>query len=131
MFYVVKALVEMAIGSYDSVEGFSHPQFSFAVHQAVDLCCCISFYRLQDAGQFGVAGEVQQQVDMVGHDDVSYKVIVDSIVMVEGAGDDAAHGVMPEQAAPMAVVEQLLCHGSDPVPIFFLDCHIPRPGMVT
>ena len=56
MFYVVKALVEMAIGSDDSVEGFSHPQFSFAVHQAVDLCCCISFYRLQDAGQFGVAG---------------------------------------------------------------------------
>lgn len=68
MFYVVKALVEMAIGSDDSVEGFSHPQFSFAVHQAVDLCCCISFYRLQDAGQFGVAGEVQQQVDMVGRD---------------------------------------------------------------
>lgn len=80
--------------------------------------------------QFEVAGEVQQHVDMVGHNYISYNIIFDAIVVPNRLRQNVADGGMPEHTASVAAVEKTFFHGSDFAPELFADRGTPRLGMV-
>ena len=95
----------VAIGSYKAVEDFALPKASRASHLLIDFQRAEAFYAPHDVGNVPSGIEFEEEVYVVGHDDIGVDVAGAAVVVGDGLLEDVAERGLAEEAGAVAGVE--------------------------
>jgi hypothetical protein len=88
------------------VEGFGLPEDAGAGEECIDVVAGGGFPGLEDGGEGLGVGDVQEDVDVVGHDDEVAKAVELGVVVAHGGFEEVAGGGAAEFAVAVGGIEE-------------------------
>ena len=123
---VVAGPFEVLLRADEAIPIFGLPEFAGSLEMVVDLVAGEALDGMNDVFERVAFDEFQDDVDVVGHDDVAVEMVAGLIEVVEGVGNDGGTGGIFEEALAVGLVEEIFEWEGEAAIVFSGGFVVPR-----